>query len=102
MMSSYVAQRTARFRRSQKRTPKAKARPSSIDRRYCHFDFLANRRSINFSSWRRPNYLPVRFGDFLATLAAPSYVCCALRPAIPGAGFSGRGWLELADGCLWG
>ena len=40
---------------------------------------------------------PVRFGDFLAALAASSYVCCALTPVIPGVSFLGYEWRELAD-----
>jgi hypothetical protein len=39
---------------------------------------------------------PVRFGDFLAALAASSYVCCALTPVIPGVSFLGYEWRELA------
>src|SRR5258705_3284433 len=41
----------------------------------------------------------VRFGDFLATLAASSYVCCALRPAIPRVRLSRHEWPELAGIC---
>jgi len=40
---------------------------------------------------------PVRFGDFLAALAASSYVCCTLTPVIPGVSFLGYEWRELAE-----
>jgi hypothetical protein len=42
-----------------------------------------------------PNLLPICFGDFLATRAASSYVCCAFRPAIPDAIVLRHVWPEL-------
>jgi hypothetical protein len=41
--------------------------------------------------------LPVRFGDFLAAIAAPSYVSNALTPVIPDASFLGHERQVLAD-----